>query len=173
MIASSTKVQVLLKPLGCCARTTNVQYLDNDRPRASRTHASLPMMRPAHIYWHIYPEEQIRPEFRGRLTLVLEVPWVPGSPVVRNIFDATGRDFPRTNAPTFSALLSTKHHGILYAGINKNAVYDLMLSDPPINQKDVDYVSYNREIVANARNLFLRDPNLGFKAMPQHMAQLL
>ncbi|HTL59873.1 MAG TPA: hypothetical protein VL361_29650 [Candidatus Limnocylindrales bacterium] len=130
-------------------------------------------MRPAHIYWHIYSEEQIRPEFRGRLVLTLEVPWLAGSPVVRNIFDPTGRDFPTATASSLQSLMSAKHHGILYVGLNKEAVYDLMLSDPPIAKQDADYASYNREIVANARNLFLLDPNLGFKAMPQHMAQLL
>ena len=131
------------------------------------------MTRSAHIYWHIYPEEQIRLEFRGRLVLVLEIPWLPGSPVIRHIFDATGRDFPPIDPSSFSALMSAKHHGILYMGVNKEAVCELMLSDPPITKDDADYAFYNREIVANARNLLLLDPNLGFKAMPQHMAQLL
>ncbi len=105
--------------------------------------------------------------------LVLEVPWLPGSPVLRNIFDPTGRDFPRISPPTFSSWMSAQHHGIVYAGLNKSAVYDLMLSDPQISKTDPDYAVYNREIVANARNIFLLDPNLGFKAMPHHMAQLL
>lgn len=130
-------------------------------------------MRSAHLYWHIYPQHQIRLELRGRLAFVLEVPWAVGCPVVRNIFDPTGRDFPRTNPEVFSGSLRPEHHGILYAGVNKAAVYELMLSDPAMLTGGSDYALYNREIVANARNFLLIDPNLGFKVMPQHMAQLL
>jgi len=130
-------------------------------------------MRSAHLYWHIYSQDQIRPEWRGPLAFVLEVPWVTGNPVVRNVFDPTGRDFPRTNPNGLAGSLRGEHHGILYAGVNKAAVYELMLSDPAIRTEDADYSLYNREIVANARNFFLIDPNLGFKVMPQHMAQLL
>jgi len=65
------------------------------------------------------------------------------------------------------------YHGILYAGISKAAVYELMLSDPMMIKQDADYALYNGDIVANARNFLLLDPNLGFKSMPQHMAQLL
>jgi hypothetical protein len=130
-------------------------------------------MRSPHLYWHIYPRHQIRPELRGNLLFVLEVPWAPGSPVLRNIFDPTGRDFPRTSPASFPEFMRTEHHGILYAGLNKTAVYDLMLADLPVSKTDPDYAIYNRQIVANARNLLLLDPNLGFKAMPHHMAQLL
>jgi hypothetical protein len=130
-------------------------------------------MRSPHLYWHIYPRHQIRLELRGDLLFVLEVPWAPGSPVLRNIFDPTGRDFPRTTPARFPEFMRTEHHGILYAGVNKAAVYDLMLTDPALMGEEGDYVFYNRDIVSNARNFFLVDPNLGFKSMPQHMTQLL
>ena len=130
-------------------------------------------MRPAHLYWHIYPRHQIRLELRGNLLFVLEVPWVAGCPVLRNIFDRTGRDFPRKPVGRFPEFTRSEHHGIIYAGVNKAAVYDLMLSDPPMSNTDTDYALYNQSIVASARNFFLIDPNLGFKSMPQHMAQLL
>ena len=130
-------------------------------------------MRSPHLYWHIYPQQQIRAELRGNLLLVLEVPWAAWTPVLRNIFDPAGRDFPRIDSETFLSFMQSEHHGILYAGLSKPAVYDLMLADPPMPNRDADYALYNHEIVARARNYFLVDPNLGFKSMPDHMTQLL
>ena len=129
-------------------------------------------MRLPHLSWHIYPQEQIRPELGGNLAFVLEVPWSPNSPVLRNIFDPTGTEFPRASFRLLN-LERQDHHGILYAGVNRAAVCDLMLSDPQLLNEAPDYALYNRQIVANARNFFLLDPNLGFKSMPQHMAHLL
>lgn len=130
-------------------------------------------MRASHLYWHIYPRDQIRAKLRGNLVFILEIPWASGCPVLRNIFDPTGQDFPRTIPIRFPEFMRAEHHGVLYSGVNKAAVCDLMLSDPPMIKEDADYAVYNREIVANARNFFLIDPNLGFKSMPQYMAQLL
>jgi len=128
-------------------------------------------MSSSHVYWHIYPQDQIKSELRGNLVLVLEVPWAAGSPVIRRIVDPTGLDFPCTGA--FCGVLRTDHHGIMYVGVNKSAAYDLMLADPPMLLADTSYALYNRDIIRNARNFFLIDPNRGFKAMPQHMIQLL
>jgi len=130
-------------------------------------------MRAHHIYWHIYPQDQIKPELRGGLIFVLEVPWEAGSPVVRDIVDTTGRDFPARTRFKFPSLPRPDYHGIMYVGVNKPAVYDLMLLDPQIIPENPDYSRYNAGIIANARNFFLRDPNRGFKALPQHLAQLL
>ncbi len=130
-------------------------------------------MRPSHVYWHIYPRDQVKSALRGELFCVLEVPWKSGSPVVRDIVDPTGRDFPGQALLRFPALMRPDYHGIVYAGVSKSAVYNLMLSDPQIVSEDPGYSRYNRKIISNARNFFLLDPNLGFKAMPQHMVQLL
>ena len=110
---------------------------------------------------------------RGNLLLLFEVPWQTGSPVIRSILDPSGLDFPSASIEGFHGLLRTDHHGIMYVGVNKSAAYDLMLADPPMLAEDADYTIYNRDIVRNARNFFLIDPNRGFKAMPQHMIQLL
>jgi len=130
-------------------------------------------VRSPHVYWHVYPREQIKPELRGDLLCMIEVPWTPGSPVVRDIVDPTGRDFPNQAVSRFPALMRADHHGILYAGVSKTAVNDLMLTDPQLLPIDSAYSFYNRQIVSNARNFFLLDPNRGFKTMPQHMVQLL
>jgi hypothetical protein len=130
-------------------------------------------MNSPHLYWHIYPQKQIRAELRGNLFLVLEVPWAARTPVLRNMFDPDGRDFPRINSGTFLSFIQSEHHGILYAGVNKPAVCNLMLADPQMPNRDADYALYNHEIVRRARNYFLVDPNLGFKSMPDHMTQLL
>lgn len=126
-----------------------------------------------HLYWHIYPEKQIRPELRGNLLLVFEVPWTAWTPVIRNVFDQRSQDFPWDPRGTFLSCMQPEHHGVLYAGVSKAAVYDLMLADPSLPHADSDYGLYNHEVIAGARNYFLLDPNLGFKTMPSHMAQLL
>lgn len=126
-----------------------------------------------HLYWHIYSQRQIRHELRGHLLLVLEVPWIGMTPVVRNILDPQSRDFRLTGTGAFLSFMQREHHGILYAGVNKPAVCELMLADPSMPQGGGDYALYNHEIIARARNYFLLDPNLGFKSMPDHMAQLL
>ncbi len=131
------------------------------------------LMRSSHLYWHLYPQDQIKAELRGGLTCVLEVPWVSGSPVLRDIIDPSGCDFPGGCPAHFPTLRHADHHGILYSGVNKMAVFDLMLTDPRMLPDDSDYSLYNRQIISNARNFFLLDPNRGFKAMPHHLVQLL
>jgi len=126
-----------------------------------------------HVYWHLYAQNQIKPHLRGRLICVLEVPWVAGTPVVRDIFDPSGNDFPGQRDLPFPALRRANHHGILYAGVSKEAVYELMLNDAQMVPEDPTYAKYNHQIVSGARNFFLLDPNRAFKAMPQHLVQLL
>ena len=126
-----------------------------------------------HVYWHIYPQNQIRNNLRGELICVIEVPWVSGSPVFRDIIDPAGQDSRSQTEVRFPALLRPNHHGIMYIGVNKPAVYKLMLTDPQMEPEDANYAVYNRQIITNARNFFLLDPNRGFKAMPQHLVQLL
>jgi hypothetical protein len=121
----------------------------------------------------MYPQGQIKPALRGNLVFVLAVPWVVGSPVVRDILDPIGNDFPGQPIIRLPALIHPDHHGIMYIGVNKSAICDVMCADPKMVPEDPNYAVYNRQIVANARNFFLLDPNRGFKTMPQHMVQLL
>lgn len=130
-------------------------------------------MSKCHHYWHLYPQIQIKRGLRGGLICVLEVPWSSRTPVVRRVFDPAGSEFPGQKTLSFPALLSPDHHGIMYIGVNKTSVCDLMLNDPPMPADQPDYTIYNRQIISRARNFFLVDPNRGFKAMPQHMVQLL
>ena len=130
-------------------------------------------MSKCHHYWHIYPQTQIKHGLHGGLVCVLEVPWRASKPVVRCVLDPAGLDFPGQKALTFPSLLSPDHHGVMYVGVSKTAVCDLMLTDPPMMADQPDYTLYNRQIISRARNFFLVDPNRGFKAMPQHMVQLL
>ena len=130
-------------------------------------------MRSPHLYFHLYPQNQIKPGLRGNLIFVLSVPWALGSPVVRDILDPSGNDFPGQKPIRFPALIRPDHHGVMYIGLNKVAICDVMLSDPQIIPEDPSFSFYNRQIVSKARNFFLLDPNRGFKTMPQHMVQLL
>lgn len=122
-------------------------------------------MQSSDVYWHIYHREQIKPEWRGRLVYVLEVPPVAGVPIIRDIFDPTGADFPSNTRSRISAVLEGQNHGIVYAGVNKGAVYNIMKQDPLILAEDSDFARYNRELVTNSRHFFLINPHLGLNLM--------
>jgi hypothetical protein len=109
------------------------------------------------VYWHVYRRHQIKPELRGPLVYLLEVARQPGLPVLRHVFDPTGRDFPNGTRQAGS-LLRRLPHGILYRGINKEAVYEVLLRDPPITLDDPQFAEYNRRIICNSREFFLVEP---------------
>jgi len=130
-------------------------------------------MKSREVWWHVYRKVQIRPELRGRLSYVLDIPRTPGSPVIRHIFDPSGKDFPRCTIVRVRKLLETPHHGIVYLGVSKEAVYDVILSDPAIHRRDSDFILYNRDLVCNARKFFLCRPEQGFHAVPEQTLRLL
>jgi len=130
-------------------------------------------MRPSDVYWHIYRRDEIRLELQGRLIYVLEIPRVPGCPVLRHVFDPLGREFPSDSRHRISGLITGLRHGIIYHGVSKAAAYDVMLTDPRILKGDKRFVLYNHEIICNSRIFFLAEPNHGFEDMSRHTAQLL
>ena len=130
-------------------------------------------MKPFDVYWHIYRRDQIKPEFRGYLICVLEVPPVTGLPVLRNILDPTGQDFPIAGREPLAALLERRHHAIVFEGVCKPAVFDLITLDPLIREERPQFLSYNRELVGNARQFLLADPDRGLPGMPARTARLL
>src|ERR1041384_8666266 len=101
-------------------------------------------MKPADVFWHIYRRDQIKPPLHGHLVYLLEVPPAPGSPVVRNVFDPTGQDFPANIRQRIRAALTRRHHGIVYEGVSKAAAYGLLLVDPPIRKDDPRFLRYNQ-----------------------------
>ena len=125
------------------------------------------------VYWHIYRRQQIKPEVRGYLICVLELPPATGLPVLRNILDPTGRDFPIAGPGALAALLEFRHHAVVFEGVCKSAVYDLVTLDPVIREERPQFMSYNREIVRNARQFLLADPDRNLKGMPEGTARLL
>jgi len=130
-------------------------------------------MKPSDVYWHIYPRNEIKPECRGRMVYVLEIPRNPGCPVLRHVFDSLGRDFPADSYHRIMGLITSLRHGIVYQGINKASAYDVMLTDPRILKGDSQFLLYNHEIICNSRKFFLSEPEHGFESMPKHTAQLL
>lgn len=130
-------------------------------------------MRPLDVYWHIYRKEQIKPELRGPLFYLLEIPIAPGFPVLRHVFDPVGRDFPKSPRQKLRALLPGRRHGIFYEGVSKAAVYDVTLLDPKILKEDRHFLIYNRILVCNSRQFFLLEPNQGLEGLPPHTARLL
>lgn len=128
-------------------------------------------MRAPNQYWHIYRPEQIKPELRGGLILILEMPGVTGSPVLRHLFEMrqAGDGGREVSGPP----LARGTNRIVFAGVTEAAVCDLMMSDPPIRRDDVGYASYNRQVVRNARQFLLKEPEHGFALLPATIARLL
>src|SRR6266853_1108805 len=106
-------------------------------------------MRPSDVYWHFYRRHEIKPEFQGRMIYVLEIPRVPGCPVLRHVFDPLGRDFPSDSRQRLLHLMTSLRHGIVYHGVSKAAAYDVMLTDPRILKGDRKFVLYNHAIICN------------------------
>lgn len=128
-------------------------------------------MRALNQYWHIYRPDQIKPELRGGLILILEMPASTGSPVLRHLFEMRqkGDGTHEVSGPP----LARGTNRIVFAGVAENAIYDLMLSDPAIRRDDVGYTSYNRQVVRNARQFLLQEPEHGFALLPATTARLL
>ncbi|HWX21662.1 MAG TPA: hypothetical protein VN578_17295 [Candidatus Binatia bacterium] len=131
-------------------------------------------MKQLDFYWHIYRRDQIKPELRGNLVYLLQIPATLGTPVVRHVFDPRGVDFPASPGRRFAAgLVKNQHHGILYDGVSKAAVCDLRLEDPKLSKADPRFAFYNREVVCKSRDFFLIDPVAGLETMPDHTVRLL
>ena len=130
-------------------------------------------MKPFDVYWHIYRREQIKPALRGNLICVVEVPPEMGFPVVRNILDPNSLDFLAASRQTLAELMERRQHTIIFEGVRKSAFYQLVSLDPVIQKERPRFISYNREIVQNARQFLLADPNCGLEAMSESQAQLL
>ncbi|MGA2660686.1 MAG: hypothetical protein ABSH34_24630 [Verrucomicrobiota bacterium] len=130
-------------------------------------------MKPPNVYWHVYPRTQIKPTLRGNLIYVLEVPVAAGSPVIRDIIDPSERDFPCHHTTWFPTPGQSQRRGIVFSGVSKAAVYDVMLFDPRISNDDVGLTRYNAGIVVNARSFFLIAPEHDLRVMPALAAQLL
>jgi hypothetical protein len=130
-------------------------------------------MKSLDVYWHVYRRDQIKPEFQGYLICVLEVPSVSGFPVLRNILDPNGRDFPIAGREVLAALWGRRHHGVIFEGVCKSAIFELVALDPMIRVEQPQFASYNRKIILNARQFLLTDPDHSLEAMPGHNSRLL
>ena len=130
-------------------------------------------MKTLDVYWHIYRRDQIKPGFRGHLICVLEVPPVPGLPVMRSVLDPTGRDFPIAGREVLAAFLEGRHHGLVFAGVCKSAMLELVTLDPVIREERPRFMSYNRELVQNARHFLLAHTDRVLKGLPKNTARLL
>jgi hypothetical protein len=129
-------------------------------------------MRPSDIYWHVYRREQIKASVRGSLICLVEIPRLAGEPVVRHVFDPRGIRYPKGNRH-LKEILRRRAHGLGFHGISEDAVFDLLLTDPPILKQDTNLFAYNRGVIGNTRRSFLLDPDWDCPALPPFAARLL
>lgn len=130
-------------------------------------------MRVPHIYWHIYPRDQIRPELQGNLLFLVAIPAQAGAPVVRDVVDPAGRSFPSAPQTRLADLSGRPCHGIVFQGVSKRGIYGLLALDPVIDKNDTRFAQYNRRVVANSREFFLIDPAHDWTGVPPTMVELL
>jgi hypothetical protein len=114
-------------------------------------------MKKPDVYWQVYRQDQIKPERRGRLVYLLEIPRIAGAPVLRHVFDPSGEEFP-TGERQRASLLRRLPHGVVYEGVNRASVFEVLKSDPRISPGAEGFLDYNRAVVRNSRRFFLIEP---------------
>ena len=108
------------------------------------------------VYWHVYRPDQIRSRHRGKLIYVLEIPTVSGPPIMRSIFDLTGKLYPANLSARLAALfVDRRDHGIVFAGVNKTTIDHLITLDPEITADDPLFFNYNWALIRNATDNLL------------------
>ena len=103
------------------------------------------------VQWTIHKEDEIKPELRGELIYVVELPETPDAPALRHVVDPKGTQFPSSGKAKLSD--ESKHRTVVFEGVNKAAVYEVMLADPPLFESALE--EYNRNILKNCEAFFL------------------
>jgi hypothetical protein len=130
-------------------------------------------MKTLDIFWHVYRRNQIKPGLCGDLVYFLDIPSLPGVPVIRRVIELRGTGFPQKARFPRSPSLNGTHHGILFEGVNQAAADQLMLAGPKIHKADPRFAFYNRDVICNAREFFLINPESGFEGMSEQTVRLL
>jgi hypothetical protein len=107
------------------------------------------------MYWQVYRQDKIRPELRGDLIYVIEVPAAPGEPAIRHVWDLTARHFPAEPRQKLAEIISRGHSGVVYQGVSAPPACEAIDCDPSIDPVARSCVSYNREILAASKQFFL------------------
>jgi len=131
---------------------------------AQQTHTS---------FWQIFCGENIKPDVRGELLYLLEIPGTLGVPVLRNAFDPAGTQYPANSYDRLQALLELGHHGIMFDGVSKAAVEALLDWEPPMTREDDQFMVYNRRLVWSSMNLLLCDPVDALEQIPDPIVRML
>ena len=126
-----------------------------------------------HTFWQIFCGENIKPAVQGGLVFLLEIPGTPGIPVLRNVFDPLGIQYPANSYERLQALLEMGHHGILFEGVSKAAVEAIMDWEPGLTTEDTSFAVYNRRLVWSSLNLLLCDPFDALEQIPEPVVRML
>lgn len=126
-----------------------------------------------HTFWQIFCGENLKPDVQGDLIYLLEIPGISGVPVLRNVFDPDGIQYPANSYERLQALIEMGHHGILFEGINKVTVDALMDWEPSVTAEDTQFAIYNRRLVWSSLNLLLCDPFDALEQIPEPIVRML
>jgi hypothetical protein len=119
------------------------------------------------VYRRICRQPEIRPEVRGDLLLLLELPFGPALPIIREIYDPFGRRLPRRSRDQVHRRLQRIPAGIFFDGVAAEAVWELILWDPPLGSTDAALANYNAQMLLNACHAFLIDPRAALSGCPK------
>jgi hypothetical protein len=147
----------------------NVPMLDNESTFESDQTAQKRgrhIMRPD-VYWRIYRPDRIKPHLRGNLIFVLEIPANPNGSVLRHIFDPSGMDFPAQPRRGITRLLAQQRQGIVFDGVSKAAIEELMKSNPEAPKSNSPSNLSRHDLVGNSRSFFLTNPEPDFEVSPE------
>ncbi len=82
---------------------------------------------PKGLHWHIYPPQQIKPEFKGDNALIIAINKDSESLVMYKpkIHLNNEMDFPLNPLILIPRLISQQNHGIVYYGVSENKICKL------------------------------------------------
>ena len=121
-------------------------------------------------YWQIFSGDRIKPKHRGDLVYMLELPGAAGVPILRDVFDHQGEQYPPGSGDRIVALMELGYHGIVFDGLNREAVDSLMAWQPKMRSDDLSFHLYNQCLIWNSMTFLLCEPEHGLGHLPEALA---
>jgi two-component system chemotaxis response regulator CheY len=112
-------------------------------------------------YWHVYPQEQIKPEFAGDGIYALAVPAGTGASV-RSFVGTNLRHQRIGNLPELEQdeLVLSYPYGLIFEGINRDSLTRLEEPESLLEAAGFEVPCRNQQVISAARKLFLSQASI-------------